>query len=158
MARTTIVALKTLIVALLALLLFCQVAVVPAVAAQSALRYGEIAYLQLPGILVGVAFLVCVQVVLVCVWRLLSLVRADSIFSERAFPDVDVSLGAVAFATLLVLVALVTFALTGSATASITLLCLLGVVVGLGLSLLIIVLRGLLRKASQLEHDLSEVV
>lgn len=158
MAHPTIVALKSLIAALLALLLFCQIGVVPAVAAQSAVRYGEVAYLQVPGIIVGVAFLVCVQVVLVCVWRLLSLVRADSIFSERAFGDVDVALGAVGFATLLVLVALVTFLATGMSTPSITLLCLLGVVVGLGLTLLIVVMRGLLRKASRLEHDLSEVV
>lgn len=158
MPRTTILVLKSLIVALLAMLLFCQIAVVPQVAAQSAVRYSEIAYLQVPGMIVGVAFLVCVQVVLVCVWRLLSLVRRDSIFSERAFPDVDASLGAVSFATLLVLIALIVLSATGFATASIVLLCLLGVVVGVGLCLLIVVLRGLLRKAWQLEQDLSEVV
>lgn len=158
MHRITIVVLKTLIACLLALLVFCQIFVVPAVAAQSAVRYREIAYFEIPGTLVGIAFLLCVQVVLVCVWRLLSLVREDSIFSESAFPDVDVSLGAVGFATLLVLIALVALSLTGFMTPSITLLLLLGVVVGAGLSLLIVVLRGLLRKASQLEHDLSEVV
>ncbi|MGP3534787.1 DUF2975 domain-containing protein [Microbacterium sp. RD1] len=154
----TTTVLKSLIAVLLALLLFCQVVVVPQVAAQSAVRYAEIAYLELPGILVGITFLLCTQVVLLCVWRLLSLVRADSIFSESAYPAVDISLAAVGVATLLVLVALVTFLTTGFSTPSITLLCLLGVVVGLGLTLLIVVLRGLLRKASQLEHDLSEVV
>ena len=65
MQRNTILVLKILIVLLLALLLFCQIAVVPAVAAQSAVRYGDVAYLQIPGIVVGVAFLVCVQVVLI---------------------------------------------------------------------------------------------
>jgi hypothetical protein len=158
MQRATIVTLKVLIVALLALLLACQVFVVPAVAAQSAWRYLEISYLQVPGIVVGILFLLCVQVVLVCVWRLLSLVSADGIFSERAFPDIDVSLAAVAFATVLVAVALVTLTAAGVMTPSITLLCVLGIVVGAGLSLLILVLRGLVRKASQLEHDLSEVV
>lgn len=158
MHRITIVVLKTLIACLLALLVFCQIFVVPAVAAQSAVRYHEIAYFEIPGTLVGIGFLLCVQVVLVCVWRLLSLVREDSIFSESAFPDVDVSLGAVGFATFLVLIALIALSLTGFMTPSITLLLLLGVVVGAGLSLLIVVLRGLLRKASQLEHDLSEVV
>lgn len=158
MHRITTVVLKTLIACLLALLVFCQIFVVPAVAAQSAVRYHEIAYFEIPGTLVGIAFLLCVQVVLVCVWRLLSLVREDSIFSESAFPDVDVSLGAVGFATFLVLIALIALSFTGFMTASITLLLLLGVVVGAGLSLLIVVLRGLLRKASQLEHDLSEVV
>jgi hypothetical protein len=158
MQRTTIVVLKSLIAVLLALLLACQVFVVPAVAAQSAWRYHEIAYLQVPGIVVGILFLVCVQIVLVCVWRLLSLVRADAIFSQSAFPDVDVSLGAVAGATVLVAIALVTLLLSGVMTPSIALLCVLGIVVGAGLSLLIVVLRGLLRKAWQLEQDLSEVV
>lgn len=158
MQRSTIVVLKALIAVLLLLLVACQIFVIPAVAAQSAWRYHEIAYLQVPGIVIGILFLACVQVVLVCVWRLLSLVREDSIFSESAFPDVDVSLGAVAAATLLVVVTLITLTASGVMTPSITLLCVLGIVVGAGLSLLIVVLRGLLRKASQLEHDLSEVV
>lgn len=158
MQRTTIVALKALISVLLVLILACQVFIVPVVAAQSAWRFHEIAYLQVPGIIIGVLFLLCVQVVLVCVWRLLSLVRADAIFSESAFPDVNVSLWAVGFATVLVVVTLITITSTGVQNASVTLLCLLGIVVGAGLSLLILVLRGLLRKASQLERDLSEVV
>ncbi|HWI31363.1 MAG TPA: DUF2975 domain-containing protein [Microbacterium sp.] len=158
MQRSTIVVLKSLIAVLLALLLACQVFVIPSVAAQSAWRYHEIAYLQVPGIVIGILFLLCVQVVLVCVWRLLSLVRADGIFSESAFPGVDVSLGAVVAATLLVAVTLVTLALSGVMTPSILLLCVLGIVVGAGLSLLIVVLRGLLRKAWMLERDLSEVV
>ncbi|WP_159502389.1 DUF2975 domain-containing protein [Microbacterium sp. 18062] len=158
MRALTINVLKSLIVALLALLVVCQVVVVPQVAVQSARRYSEIAYLEIPGIIVGTLFLVCVQVVLICVWRLLSLVRTDGIFSERAFREVDVSLTAVGFATLLVFVALITLTATRHSTPSITLLCVLGVVVGLGLTLLIVVLRGLLRKASQLEQDLAEVV
>ena len=158
MQRATIVVLKLLIVVLFALVLVCQVFVVPAVAAQSAIRYGEISYLRVPGIVIGILFLLCVQVVLVCVWRLLSLVSADGIFSERAYPDIDVSLGAVAFATVLVAATLVTLLAVGVGNASIVLLCTLGIVVGAGLSLLIVVLRGLVRKASQLEHDLSEVV
>lgn len=158
MQRSTIAVLKGLIAVLLVLLLACQIFIIPAVAAQSAWRYHEIAYLQIPGIVIGVLFLLCVQIVLVCVWRLLSLVREDSIFSESAFPGVDVSLGAVVGATLLVAITLVTLAATGVMTPSILLLCVLGIVVGAGLSLLIIVLRGLLKKAWMLERDLSEVV
>lgn len=158
MRNSTILVLKGLIALLLVMLLACQIFIVPLVAAQSAWRFHEIAYLQVPGVIIGILFLVCVQVVLVCVWRLLSLVRADAIFTERAFGDVDLSLGSVAFATLLVAVALVTLTASGVMNGSITLLCVLGIVVGAGLSLLIIVMRGLLRKAAQLEHDLSEVV
>lgn len=158
MHRSTILVLKALIAVLVVLLLACQIFVIPAVAAQSAWRYHEIAYLQVPGIVIGILFLLCVQVVLVCVWRLLSLVSEDGIFSETAFPPVDVSLGAVAGATLLVAVTLVTLAASAVMTPSILLLCVLGIVVGAGLSLLIVVLRGLLRKAWMLERDLSEVV
>lgn len=158
MQRSTIVLLKGLIAVLLLLLLACQIFIVPIVAAQSAWRYHEIAYLQIPGLVIGVLFLVCVQIVLICVWRLLSLIREDAIFTERAFREVDVSLWSVAFATLLVAVALVTLSASGVMNGSITLLCVLGIVVGGGLSLLIVVLRGLLRKATQLEQDLSEVV
>lgn len=158
MQRSTILALQAVIGVLLVLLVVCQVVIVPAVAAQSAWRYHEIAYLQVPGIVIGILFLVCVQVVMVCVWQLLSLVSADAIFSERAFSRVDVSLAAVGGATVLIAVTLVTLTVVGVQNPSIVLLCVLGIVVGIGLSLLIVVMRGLLRKASMLEHDLSEVV
>lgn len=158
MHRTTIGILKGLIVALLALLLVCQVFVVPAVAQQMIERSPELGYLQVPGILITVGFLLCVQISLVCVWRLLSLVRAASIFSNDSFTWVDIILGIVALATLLIVGSFITLAVAGVASPSVIILCSLGIVLGAGLTLLIVVLRGLLRKASQLEHDLSEVV
>ena len=158
MHRTAIVTLKTLILALIALLLVCQVFVVPAVAQQMVDRSPQLGYLQLPGIIVTVGFLLCVQVALVCVWRLLSLVRASIIFSETAFTYVNIVLGLVALATLLIVGSFITLALAGVASPSVTILCWLGIVVGSGLALLVVVMRGLLRQASQLERDLAEVV
>ncbi|AWB86783.1 DUF2975 domain-containing protein [Mycetocola zhujimingii] len=158
MDRTAIVALKALIVVMIALLLVCQVFVVPAVADQMAERSPELRYLEGPGILITVAFLVCVQVALLCVWRLVSLVRGSSIFSIDAFRWVDIILVAVAVATLLIAGSFITLALAGVASPSVTILCALGIVLGSGFGLLIVVLRGLLRKASQLEQDLAEVV
>ena len=158
MNRTTIVLLKTLIAILLALLLFCQVVVIPRTVAGLATVYPEFSQLVVPGIIVGGLFALCAQVLLVCVWRLVTLVRVDSIFSERAFIWVDVALGAVGLATVLVVGALIILTVAGASPPSISLLCLIGAIVGAGLSLLLVVLRGLLRKASQLERDLSEVV
>lgn len=158
MDRTAIVALKALIVVLIALLLVCQIFVVPGVARQMAERSPELGHLQLPGILVTVGFLLCVQVALVCVWRLLSLVRESSIFSVDAFTWVDIILGAVAVATILIAGSFITLLAAGVASPTVTILCALGIVLGSGFGLLIVVMRGLLRKASQLEHDLSEVV
>ncbi|MFT4219467.1 MAG: DUF2975 domain-containing protein [Microbacterium sp.] len=158
MHRATIIALKGLIVLLLALLLACQLWVLPGVAGAMAVRYPELAYLQAPGVVIGIVFTLCAQVVLLCVWSLLSLVGRDSIFSPRAFVWVDLSLAAVVVATLLVVGSLALLQAAPASGPSILILCLLGIVVGAGLSLLIVVLRGLLRKAMQLEHDLSEVV
>jgi len=158
MHRTAIVTLKTLILVLIALLLVCQVAVVPSVAQQMVDRSPQLGYLQVPGIIVTVGFLLCVQVALVCVWRLLSLVRASIIFSDTAFTYVNIVLGLVALATLLIGGSFITLALAGVASPSVTILCWLGIVIGSGLTLLVVVMRGLLRQASQLERDLAEVV
>jgi hypothetical protein len=158
MHKATIVSLKALIVAMIVLLLACQLFMVPGVARQSAETYADLRYLQTPGIIVAVLFLLCVQVVLVCVWRLLSMVRTSVIFSDDAFVWVDVILGAMVLATLLIGVSMATLASANVASPSVMLLCALGVVVGAGLALLILVLRGLLRNARQLQQDLSEVV
>lgn len=158
MQRPTIVILKVLILLLIGLLVVCQVGVIPATATSMAARYPEFAHLEVPGIVIGVVFVLCAQVVLVCVWRLLDLVGVHGTFSERAFVWVDVALGAVVLATALVAGSLGLLLAARAAAPSISILCLLGIVVGAGLSLLLVVLRGLLRKASQLEHDMSEVV
>jgi hypothetical protein len=158
MRTQTILVLKALIAAMIALLAVCQFGVIPATASGMARAYPEFAWLAVPGIILGALFLLCVEVVLVCVWRLLDLVAADRTFTDRAFVWVDVVLGAVALATVTLAVALGLLSSAHAASPGIAIVCLLGVVVGAGLSLLIVVLRGLLRKASQLEADLSEVV
>lgn len=158
MNRITIVSLKALIGLLLALLLLCQVAVVPSIASQMADRIPPLAYLQWPGIIAAALFVLCLQVALACVWRLLTLTREGVIFNARAFRYVDVILAAIVVATVVVLGSLVVITNAGAATPSLALLGVLGVVVGSMLALLVVVLRGLLRKATQLESDLAEVV
>ncbi|MDJ0378026.1 DUF2975 domain-containing protein [Cryobacterium sp. PH31-L1] len=158
MHRSAIVTLKTLIFVLITLLLACQVFVIPAVAQQMVEKSPQLDYLQVPGIVVTVGFLLCVQVALGCVWRLLSLVRASIIFRDHAFRYVNIILGLVALATLLLLGSFTTLAVAGVASPSVIMLCSLGIVVGSGLALMIVVMRGLLHQASQLEHDLGEVV
>ncbi|MDX2026070.1 DUF2975 domain-containing protein [Microcella sp.] len=158
MNRITIVSLKALIGLLLALLLLCQVAVVPAIASQMADRIPPLAFLQWPGVIAAAVFVLCLQTALGCVWRLLTLTREGVIFNARAFRYVDVILAAIVVATVVVLGSLVVITNAGAATPSLALLGVLGVVVGSMLALLVVVLRGLLRKATQLESDLAEVV
>jgi len=158
MHQITIVSLKSLIAALLALLLACQVVVVPVIAAEMADRLPPLAFLQWPGIIAAGIFVLCLQAALICVWRLLTLAREGIIFNPKAFGYVDVILAAIIVATVIVIVTLALLTAVGAASPSIALLSVLGIVIGAVLALLVVVLRGLLRQASQLESDLAEVV
>lgn len=158
MQPRVILALRALIATMLLLLLVAQVIAVPFVAASFADDYPDFAYLMAPGIVAAIVLILCVQLVFVCVWKLLTLVQRERIFSSDAFRYVDVILFTIVAATVLVGATLVTLLIAGATTPSISLLVVFGIVVGAGLSLLVVVLRGLLTKALQLQQDLSEVV
>ncbi len=158
MHQITIMLLKALIAVLLALLLLCQVVIVPIIAADMAERLPPFAYLQWPGVIASALFVLCLQAALACVWRLLTLAREGIIFNPRAFRYVDVILGSIITATIIVLGSLIIISNAQAGSPSITLLGVLGVIVGSILALLVVVLRGLLRKAAELESDLAEVV
>lgn len=151
-------ALKALIVVLLALLLATQVVLIPGAAVLAAERNPELAYLAGPGIVGGIVLVALIELVLVCVWRLLSLVRQDRIFSPGAFLYVDIIMVTMAASAVVIAGALVVLALGQAVNPSILLLGVVGVVIGIALALLVAVMRGLLRKALELEQDLSEVV
>ncbi|MDQ0642551.1 DUF2975 domain-containing protein [Microbacterium murale] len=156
-SRVTAV-LKTLIAVMIVLLLASQILVIPEVARITAIRNPDVAQLEIPGIIAAILFLALVQVTLLCVWRLLSLVRAERIFSNDAFRYVDIILWALAAAGALIAVSYVVIIASRAVSLSLTLLAILGIVVSAALALLVVVLRGLLRKALELEQDMSEVV
>ncbi|GAA4485614.1 DUF2975 domain-containing protein [Microbacterium panaciterrae] len=151
-------ALKALIVVLLALLLATQVVLIPGVALLTAERNPELAYLAVPGIVGGIVLVALIELVLVCVWRLLSLVREDRIFSPGSFLYVDIIMMTMAASAVLIAAAVVVLMLGHAVNPSILLLGVVGAVIGIALALLVGVMRGLLRKALELEQDLSEVV
>ncbi|WP_433584698.1 DUF2975 domain-containing protein [Microbacterium hydrocarbonoxydans] len=155
--RVTVI-LQVLIVVLLGLLVASQVLVIPEVARITAIRNPDVAQLEVPGIIGAVVFLGLVEVTLVCIWFLLSLVQAGRIFRVEAFRYVDVILAALISAGVLILAAYIVIVASRAVSLSLTLLAVLGVVVSAALALLVVVLRGLLRKALELEQDLSEVV
>ena len=150
--------LKALIAVMLLLLLISQIIVIPEVARITAIRNPDVAQLELPGIVGAVVFLLLVEVTLVCVWRLLSLVRTERIFSPDAFRYVDVILAALITAGVLITTSYVVIVANRAVSLQLTLLAVLGTVVSAALALLVVVLRGLLRKALELEQDLAEVV
>jgi len=109
--------------------------------------------------------MVSVQVALVCVWRLVTMVRRGTVFSHAAFRYVDGVIGAIVAA------ALVWFAVTvlnapGQRDDPGVTVIMGGVGVGiLGVALIVLVLRMLLAQAvardveaAQLQAELDEVI
>ena len=119
--------------------------------------------LRWPLIIAAVLVLLCVQVVIVATWKLLTMVKADRIFSSSAFSWVDVivyALGAAwglfaASTTAIVAVLYFTPALRDPGTP-----IMLGgmVLTGGVVILLMLVLRALLRQAAGLRSDMDEVI
>jgi hypothetical protein len=126
---------------------------------------GAPAGVRVPFVLIVVLGIVTLQVVGVCVWRLLTMVRRGTVFSHAAFRYVDVVIGAIAAASLLTFAMAVTLA-PGEAVAPGVVLLMCGVtVVVAGVALLVLVLRMLLAQAvardaeaHQLRAELDEVI
>ncbi len=102
MQRPTILVLKAIIAAMILLILACQLFLVPPTAQGMARTYPEFADLIVPGIVIAELFLLCIQVVNLCVWRLLSMIGARNIFSTDAFRWVNMILASIVAATLLI--------------------------------------------------------
>lgn len=150
--------LRALLVALFAALVLTQVLALPSLAATTAQDYPEVASLRWPLLILGVAGLACVEIVIVCTWRLLTMVRDDRIFSDHALVWVNGIVAAVAAAWLLDLAALVLLLTADGAGAGPTVALLLALVVGAAVGLLMVVLRALLRQATELRTDLDGVI
>jgi hypothetical protein len=106
---------------------------------------------------VAVFLLLCVEVVVVATWKLLTLVKTDRIFSESSFVWVNAivwSIGA-AWVVLLGVFVYVGFNADDPGMPMLLLLMLTGLTV---LGLLMVVMRALLRKATTLRTDMEAVI
>lgn len=140
-----------------AALALAQGVVLPATFGLRAAQSAELAHLRGPMLTVSVLELLCVQVVIVCTWRLLTMVENDRIFTEEALAWVNLIVGAIAVAEALLLVTFLSVvALGGLSGLSVALLLVL--VAGAVLGLLIVVMRALLRQATTLRSDLEAVI
>ncbi|MGC4154012.1 MAG: DUF2975 domain-containing protein [Propionicimonas sp.] len=158
MTRFSILALRALLVVGTVGALLAQAWIFPSIAADTAYRNPEVAWLHWPVLLCVVLGLAAIEVAIVAVWVLLSMVERDSVFSPRAFRWVDVIIAAAAIATGLAIAifALLTYAQVTPPFMVLQLLPL--IVVGAAFALLMTVMKELLRKASNLDAELSEVI
>ena len=106
----------------------------------------------------AIALLLCVQVVVVCTWRLLSLVAQDRLFSDDARIWVDLVVAAVAAAELLLLAVFAYVMVPGGPSSQAGGLLLLLLLTGAVVGLLVVVLRAMLRQATTLRVELDAVV
>ncbi|GAA4658324.1 DUF2975 domain-containing protein [Amycolatopsis dongchuanensis] len=155
--RRVVVPLRIFLVLLFAILVVFQTLSLPGKFAYEARESPDQAYLRWPETAVSVFWVLCVQVVIVCTWRLLSLVKEDRIFSEGALKWVDAIVGAIAAAWLVLLGVFVYVGLVADDPGAplLLLLLLVGVTV---LGLLMVVMRALLRQATTLRTELNAVI
>lgn len=158
MSKWPVVAVRVLVVLAFLVVLFFQAVLVPMVAEQSARTFPAVAFLQVPGIIGSVALLACVQVVLVCIWRLVDLVAAGRIFDARAFVWVDTIIAALWVATGLIVIGAVILNLTGATAPGLFYPIIVGVIFGAGAALVVGIMRRLLHQATELRGELDEVV
>jgi Protein of unknown function (DUF2975) len=159
MNRAFVIALRVLLVIMFASGLFGQILLIPLLGSSAAMQFPEFAYLQIPYSILGILAVTCAELALVAVWMLLTMVRREAIFSERAFRWVDVIIGSGIVGTLLTLgveVQMLGFTHAGGPGAVLALTG--GVIGGAATVLLVVVMRGLLRKATALQSELAEVV
>ncbi|TDQ54435.1 DUF2975 domain-containing protein [Actinorugispora endophytica] len=144
---------------------FGQFVVIPVTAADEVVRFPPYEPYAAPYVAVAIAGVACVQVALVAVWMLLPMFRRDAAFSSRAFLWVDVIIGSTVVATLLAAGATAHLAVAdipfrnGAMEAVGTLgTAFVTTCVGVSFAMLLVLMRGLLRKATDLQTEMSEVV
>lgn len=109
--------------------------------------------------------IVAMQITAVCIWRLLTMVRRDTVFSHAAFRYVDVIFGSVVAASLFTVGLGVTLAPGDAVPPGIVLLIGGAAVMVAGVALIVLVLRVLLAQAvardveaQGLQNELNEVI
>lgn len=110
-----------------------------------------------PVVAIVVLGIVTIQVGIICVWRLLTLVRRGTVFSEAAFRYVDLIVGAAASASALLFALGVVLAPGEDVAPGVVLL--VGGAGGLvgGVALLVLVMRALLVQAVRRDAEASEL-
>jgi Protein of unknown function (DUF2975) len=161
--KLTVQALRAVLVAVLAGTVFVQAGMVWALVSGNDPEDGSLPLTPLR--LITILGMVSVQVALVCVWRLVTMVRRGTVFSHAAFRYVDIMIGAIVAA------ALVWFAVTAINAPGqrddpgvTVIMGGIGVAI-LGVALIVLVLRMLLAQAvardieaSRMRAELDEVI
>jgi hypothetical protein len=165
MAARVVLALRFVLACALAGSVFVQVVMLPLVFDDMDGADEEVLDLRLPLLVLIFLGIVTTQVVVVCVWRLPTMVRRGTVFSHGAFRYVDVIIAAIVAASLLMFGLGVLLA-PGEAVAPGMVLLIGGTAVVIaGIALVVVVMRTLLAQAvardaeaQHLQSELDEVI
>ena len=155
--QRAVVPLRICLVVLFGILVVFQTLSLPGQFRYLAEQHPEDADLRWPLTAIAVFLVLCVQVVVVATWKLLSLVSADRIFTRDSLVWVDAILGAIA-AAWLVLLAIFLWVGFHADDPGVPMLLFLLLVGGAVLGLLMVVMRALLRQATTLRTDMDAVI
>ncbi|WP_040337614.1 DUF2975 domain-containing protein [Candidatus Blastococcus massiliensis] len=155
--RRAVAPLRVFLVLLFALLVMLQAFSLPGQFAHMAEESPDQAHLRWPLTAVAVFWVLCVQVVVVCTWRLLALVQRDEIFSAGALRWVDGIVGAIGAAWVVLLGVFLLVGFTAD-DPGLPLLLFVVLLAGAALGLLMVVMRALLRQATTLRTDMEAVI
>jgi len=165
MGTLTLLALRIVLALVLVGSVFVQVVMVPLLASDLDELNADHAYLRTPLLVFAVVGIATIQVVLVCVWRLLTMVRRGTVFSDAAFRYVDVVIGAITAASLLTFALGVVLAPGEAVAPGVVLLVGGAAVLVAGIALIVLVMRMLLAQAvardaeaHHLQAELDEVI
>ena len=152
-----VAALRFFLVVLFGILVVFQVLSLPGQFAHMAKESPEDAHLRWPLTAIAVFLVLCVQVVVVSTWQLLTLVKDDRIFSDASQKWVNAIVWAIgaAWVVLTGLFLWVGFQADDPGAPMLMFLMLTGLTV---LGLLMVVLRALLRRATALHTDMQAVI
>lgn len=149
--------LRACLVALFGILLLMQTMSLPGQFAHMAAESPESAHLRWPATAVTMFWVLCAQVVIVCTWKLLTLVRRDRIFTEASMSWVDAIVGAIG-AGWAVLLGVFLYVGLNARDPGLPLLLFLLLTGGAVLGLLVVVMRALLAQATALRTDMDAVI
>ena len=121
-------------------------------------------WLRVTAVLLLILEVVALQVIAVCIWQLLTLVRRGTVFSDAAFQYVDVVIGAITAGSVVTAVIAVMLVPGETAPGVVGLICGASLVIA-GVALVVYVLRMLLKQAvtreveaEHLRSELDEVI
>lgn len=155
--RAVVIPLRVSLVVLFGVLVLFQVMSLPGQFADMARENPEAAALRWPATVISILLVLCVQVVVVATWKLLTMVQKDRIFTEDAMRWVNAIVWAIA-AGWAVLVGVFLFVGFNADDPGVPLLLFLPTTGVTVLGLLMVVMRALLRQATTLRTDMESVI